>query len=72
MTFTLQFARLQLLVGELLKLLQRLVHHALGLPFVVEETDGVEDDERANIAGLHHFIEVAGAPPKGLRKHHPV
>ncbi len=58
--FHLQLARLQLLVGELLELFQRLVLHASGLPFVVEETDGVEYDQRADVAPLHHLVEVAG------------
>ena len=62
--FHLQLAGLQLLVGELLELFQCLVHHASGLPFVVEKTDGVEDDQGTDVAPLRHLIEVAGVTPE--------
>ena len=66
--FHVQRAGLQLLIGELLELLQRLVHHAFGMPLVVEETDGVEDDQCTNVAVLRHLIEIAGATPENRRE----
>ena len=65
--FHVQLAGLQLLVDELLELLQRLVHDALGMSFVVEEADGIDQDEGANVAVLRHLIEIAGAAPECRR-----
>jgi hypothetical protein len=66
--FHLQLAGLQLLVGEFLELFQRLVHHSSGLPFVVEKTDRVDQDQSANIAALHRLIQVASAASETHRQ----
>src|SRR5262249_34981030 len=52
-------ARLQLVVGEALEVSQSLEVDAPRQAAVVEEADGVDDDERADGTPLHHFIEVA-------------
>ena len=38
----------------------------LGMPFVVEEADGVEQDQCPDVAALRHLIEIAGATPESL------